>query len=44
MPTVVPLHAVIPYDTHSPTKLLNYITAPDIVIYTAGESLKVQRF
>lgn len=28
---------VIPYDTHSPTKLLNYITAPDIVIYTAGE-------
>ncbi|KAG0659909.1 hypothetical protein C6P46_004849 [Rhodotorula mucilaginosa] len=27
--------SVIPYDTHSPTKLLNYITAPDIVIYTA---------
>lgn len=28
--------AVIPYDTHSPTKLLNYLTAPDCVIYTAG--------
>lgn len=27
--------SVIPYDTHSPTKLLNYITAPDAVIYTA---------
>lgn len=26
---------VIPYDTHSPTKLLNYINAPDCVIYTA---------
>jgi hypothetical protein len=37
-----PWRAVIPYDTHSPTKLLNYITAPDIVIYTAGESSKVQ--
>lgn len=30
-------HPVIPYDTHSPTKLLNYLTAPDCVIYTAGE-------
>jgi hypothetical protein len=29
---------VIPYDTHSPTKLLNYLTAPDCVIYTAGTS------
>lgn len=28
--------SVIPYDTHSPTKLLNYLTAPDCVIYTAG--------
>ncbi|KAK4705122.1 hypothetical protein P7C70_g1096, partial [Phenoliferia sp. Uapishka_3] len=27
--------SVIPYDTHSPTKLLNYLTAPDCVIYTA---------
>ncbi|GAA5968070.1 hypothetical protein JCM3765_003572 [Sporobolomyces pararoseus] len=27
--------SVIPYDTHSPTKLLNYINAPDCVIYTA---------
>lgn len=26
---------MIPYDTHSPTKLLNYITAPDCIIYTA---------
>lgn len=30
------LVSVIPYDTHSPTKLLNYLTAPDCVIYTAG--------
>lgn len=29
---------MIPYDTHSPTKLLNYLTAPDCVIYTAGPS------
>lgn len=27
--------SVIPHDTHSPTKLLNYITAPDCVIFTA---------
>ncbi|GAA5934535.1 patatin-like phospholipase domain-containing protein [Sporobolomyces koalae] len=27
--------SVIPYDTHSPTKLLNYINAPECVIYTA---------
>ena len=27
--------SVIPYDTHSPTKLLNYMTAPHCVIYTA---------
>ncbi len=27
--------SVIPTDTHSPTKLLNYLTAPDCVIYTA---------
>ncbi|GAA5856076.1 hypothetical protein JCM8547_002968 [Rhodosporidiobolus lusitaniae] len=27
--------SVIPYETHSPTKLLNYLTAPDCVIYTA---------
>lgn len=26
---------VIPADTHSPTKLLNYLTAPDCVIYSA---------
>jgi predicted acylesterase/phospholipase RssA len=34
---VCPPFPVIPYDTHSPTKLLNYLTAPDCVIYTAGE-------
>lgn len=28
--------SVIPSDTHSPTKLLNYLSAPDCVIYTAG--------
>ncbi|SCZ88763.1 BZ3500_MvSof-1268-A1-R1_Chr10-3g03080 [Microbotryum saponariae] len=28
--------SVIPYDTHSPTKLLNYLTAPDCVIYSAS--------
>ncbi|BGO93196.1 hypothetical protein NBRC10512_007551 [Rhodotorula toruloides] len=27
--------SVIPADTHSPTKLLNYLTAPDCVIYSA---------
>lgn len=27
--------SVIPYDTHSPTKLLNYLTAPNCVIYSA---------
>ncbi|CAG8498410.1 10156_t:CDS:2 [Paraglomus brasilianum] len=27
--------SVIPYDTHSPPKLLNYITAPDCVIWSA---------
>ncbi|GAA5927972.1 hypothetical protein JCM3775_002778 [Rhodotorula graminis] len=27
--------SVIPSDTHSPTKLLNYLSAPDCVIYTA---------
>ena len=27
--------SVIPYDTHSPTKLLNVHTAPDCVIFTA---------
>lgn len=27
--------SVIPYDTHSPTKLLNYLTAPDCVIFSA---------
>ncbi|GAA6019369.1 hypothetical protein JCM10207_001274 [Rhodosporidiobolus poonsookiae] len=27
--------SVIPYDTHSPTKLLNYLTAPDCVIWSA---------
>jgi predicted acylesterase/phospholipase RssA len=27
--------SVIPYETHSPTKLLNYLSAPDCVIYTA---------
>ncbi|CCA70479.1 related to TGL4-triacylglycerol lipase [Serendipita indica DSM 11827] len=27
--------SVIPFDRHSPTKLLNYLTAPDCVIWTA---------
>ena len=27
--------SVIPYDTHSPPKLLNYITAPNCVIWSA---------
>jgi predicted acylesterase/phospholipase RssA len=27
--------SVIPYDTHSPTKLLNMHTAPDCLIFTA---------
>ena len=27
--------SVIPYDTHSPTKLLNVHTAPDCIILTA---------
>ncbi|KAI5476279.1 patatin-like phospholipase domain containing protein [Pseudohyphozyma bogoriensis] len=27
--------SVIPFDQHSPTKLLNYLTTPDVVIYTA---------
>ncbi|CAO3587873.1 unnamed protein product [Absidia cylindrospora] len=27
--------SVVPYDTHSPTKLLNYITAPNCVIWSA---------
>lgn len=27
--------SVIPYDTHSPTKLLNVHTAPDCIIFTA---------
>ena len=31
--------SVIPSDTHSPTKLLNYLSAPDCVIYTAGALL-----
>jgi len=30
------LRTVIPYDTHSPTKLLNYLNSPDCVIFTAG--------
>jgi len=27
--------SVVPFDQHSPTKLLNYLTAPDTVIWTA---------
>lgn len=29
--------SVIPYDPHSPPKVLNYITAPDCVIWSAGK-------
>lgn len=29
--------SVIPYDPHSPPKVLNYVTAPDCVIWSAGK-------
>lgn len=29
--------SVIPYDPHSPPKLLNYLTTPDCVVWSAGE-------
>jgi predicted acylesterase/phospholipase RssA len=33
--------SVISYDPHSPPKVLNYITAPDCVIWSAGKICRI---
>jgi len=37
--------SVIPFDQHSPTKLLNHLTAPDCVIWSAiSKSIQIKSF